>query len=124
MHKHLFALSLLALAGCAAEPAKPPSTAVVYAPRAAAAPAAPPAAPVVVKSPEADQVFRSTGFRIEMHGNDKMYCRDDKQTGSRIATRHTCLTEVQFASWKEDAARNAQRAVDQVRGSTAASGGH
>jgi len=97
-----------------------------------AAPAAPgavaisPATATAAQPPsaEAEAIYRSTGFRPEVHGGETLYCRDDTQTGSRIVTRHTCITALQLKQYKEDAERNANRALGTLHGSTAASGGH
>lgn len=110
------------LAACAGTPPKTAST--LAAPAAPGSVAIAPATPTAVQpsSPDAEAIYRSTGFRPEVHGGETLYCRDDSQTGSRLVTRHTCLTALQLKQYKEDAERNASRALGTLHGSTAASG--
>jgi len=110
------------LAACAGQPPKAQST--LAAPAAPGAVAIAPAAPAGAKplAGDAEAIYRSTGFRPEVHGGETLYCRDDTQTGSRLVTRHTCLTALQLKQYKEDAERNANRALSTLHGSTAASG--
>lgn len=111
------------LAACAGQPPKPSTT--LAAPAAPGAVAIAPATPGVVAKPaelDADAIYRSTGFKAEVHGGETLYCRDDAQTGSRILTRHTCLTATQIKQYKEDAERNADRALGTLHGSTYSSG--
>ena len=108
------------LAACAGQP--PKRSATLAAPAAPGAVAIAPAAAAKPLAADAEAIYRSTGFRPEVHGGETLYCRDDTQTGSRIVTRHTCLTALQLKQYKEDAERNANRALGTLHGSTAASG--
>ncbi len=121
-HQLILVIASTVLAACAGQP--PKATSTLAAPGAPGATAIAPATATAVKPPaaEAEAIYRSTGFRPEVHGGETLYCRDDQQTGSRLVTRHTCITALQLKQYKEDAERNAERALGTLHGSTYSSG--
>jgi hypothetical protein len=85
-----------AVAGCAGHPQQPAATAgqpvAAAAPAAAATTKAPVTRQVPVDASNVAEVQRA-GYKIVNKEGQKLYCRTDPITGSRLQTRTTCLTE-------------------------------
>jgi hypothetical protein len=85
-----------AVAGCAGHPQQPAATAgqpvAATAPAAAATTKAPVTRQVPVDASNVAEVQRA-GYKIVNKEGQKLYCRTDPITGSRLQTRTTCLTE-------------------------------
>lgn len=108
-----------ALAQTASPVAPAPST-QASAPAATAAPAAPasPTAPTAAATPPAPTVYPmdkqmiSRGYKPEMHGSERVYCRKEDQIGTHLPPVKTCVTAEQAVINARDAkeyTENAQR---------------
>lgn len=85
--------------------AAPAATAAPSASTAAAAPAAPTVYPM-------DKQMISKGYKPEMHGSERVYCRKEDQIGTHLPPVKTCVTAEQAAINARDAkeyTENAQR---------------
>lgn len=89
------AIALVALAGCAQTPAT----------RQAAAPAAPAPAAQAAASPQ----VAATPAAADADG-DRVICRKDEATGSRLRSANICKTKREWDQLREEA----KRAVDQI----------
>ncbi len=88
--------------------AAPAATAATAAPSASTAAAAP-AAPTVYPM---DKQMISKGYKPEMHGSERVYCRKEDQIGTHLPPVKTCVTAEQAAINARDAkeyTENAQR---------------
>ncbi|MBS0579856.1 MAG: hypothetical protein JSR36_11430 [Proteobacteria bacterium] len=111
------ALGALATAGAQTPPVATPSAAPATpasAPPAAAAPAAAPASNASAASAAAataaiDRKMISRGYKPEMAGNDRVYCRKEDQIGTRLAPKKVCLTAEQADLAEHDAKEYAER---------------
>jgi len=80
MNRFLCLLSGVLLAGCAARTAS-----------------APPPEPHKVKVDASNVVaVQHAGYKVVNKNGEKLFCRTDPVTGSRIQTRTTCLTETEL----------------------------
>ena len=92
-------------------PAAPDSSATAAAPAAAPSTAAPAAAPTApAEDPAAARRLRAAGYHAEMHDGNKVWCRTEVNTGSRLAAgEKKCSTADQLdanAQATQDALRN------------------
>lgn len=90
MHKIVYALVALTLAGCASQPTSTPAVA----PAPAAATAAP-ATPNVVAGTAAEQKKAPAGFKYVKRDGQVFYCHETSQIGTRF-TKTTCMTPAEY----------------------------
>lgn len=97
----LFCLNVGALSLALADPAATPSAEVTAAPAAAPAPAAaaanaaaatPATAPAKPAIDPDEKRFISQGYRLEMHNGEKVFCRREPVTGTRLGEAKHCST--------------------------------
>ncbi len=86
-------------AAAASAPATAPA-ATAAAPPAAAAPAAAASAPDTSRM---DRKMISRGYKPEMAGNERVYCRKEDQVGTHLAPKKVCLTAQQAELAEHDA---------------------
>jgi len=103
-------------------PAPAAATPAVAAPAAAPAPAAQPAAAsapsadhatVEVDAAQMDRLekhFLSEGYKVEMHNGEKLFCRREEQSGSRLGGKKQCSTAQQLEFTENDSRRQVERA--------------
>jgi len=103
LHGMLIAVSLFA--GCTSQPTEAPKV-----------PAAAATAKAATATTAAEQED-SGPFRKVQRGGKTLYCDNGPQLGSRMA-KPRCLTEDQFAAWKENN-QNRQDELGRVRDSSA-----
>jgi hypothetical protein len=107
--------------------ADPPATPAA-APAATRAPATSPAAPAAASSTSApaaakdtsasevdnlDKHFLSEGYKIEMHGGTKLFCRREEELGSRLGGQKVCSTAQQLQATEREAQAAYQRGQSQ-----------
>ena len=80
-----------AVAGCAGHPQQPAATSAAAAP-AAATTKGPVTRQVPVDASNVAEVQRA-GYKVVNKDGEKLYCRTDAITGSRVQTHTLCLTE-------------------------------
>jgi hypothetical protein len=111
--------TLACLAICTMTPgmADPPST--TQQPAAAPAQAAPTEAPkvtvVVQGSPEdiLEKHFLAEGYKQEMHNGEKVFCRREDSTGSRLGAQKVCGSAQQLQQTEQQAQAAYQRGQSQ-----------
>ena len=115
LHVMLIATSLLA--GCASQPV-PTQKAANASAASSAATAASPVSTATAASPATAAGTEDDGpFRKIVRDGKTLYCDNGDRLGSRMA-RPRCLTEDQYAAWKENN-RNTRDELDRVRDSAA-----
>ncbi|HUA90007.1 MAG TPA: hypothetical protein VL994_11255 [Steroidobacteraceae bacterium] len=77
----------------------PSSTAAAPAP--SATPAASTTAAASDEPTQLERHFISEGYRLKMHGGQKLYCRKEAQIGSRLASTESCGTVDQLKSMED-----------------------
>jgi len=113
LHVMLIATSLLA--ACASQPAQPPKATSATAASSTAAAAS--SASNAAAASATGAAENEDGFRKVERGGRTLYCDKGDQLGSRMA-RPRCLTEDQYAAWKENN-KNRQDELDRVRDASA-----
>jgi len=95
----LGAMSMIAMAGCASNPAADPAPAEKVA-TAAPAPAPAPAATVTTNATDADAPLKvdTRGYRKVTRDGTDYYCKKERTTGSRVQTKESCQTREQLAA--------------------------
>jgi hypothetical protein len=109
----------------AAPPASTPSSTQSAPAATSSTPAAPAAEPattandgkvVVQGTPEYDTVekhFLAEGYKLEMHGGERMLCRREEEIGSRLGGRKVCSTAQQLQATEREAQAAYQRGQSQ-----------
>ena len=111
-------LTCIAVSVLAPALADPPASATP-----AASPAAPPAvasaakpAAVNVEAAKMDELekhFLAEGYKVEMHNNEKYFCRREETLGTRLGGAKTCSTAEQLQATEREAQAAIQRGQSQ-----------
>jgi len=91
----------------ASAPATVPASAAPATTPAAAAPAA--NASAAAKDDPEEKTLRSMGYKPEMHGGTKVWCKSEAELGSRLATAKRCGTAAELAAVTRTEQQNTER---------------
>jgi hypothetical protein len=81
--------------------------------------------PPAASSQETNRRAPSGDYEVRLQNGQKYYCRTDRQTGSRLMTATTCLTEQQYTMMQDEMRQGMDRfqGAPRPNGRTSASGG-
>lgn len=102
MHKTVYALAVMMLAGCATQPTSAPAPTPTSTSTPAAAVAAV-ATPNVVAGTAAEQKKAPPGYKYVKRDGQVFYCKETSQIGTRF-TKTTCMTPDEFAEYEREGA--------------------